>query len=76
MSSCGLTRLIALGWLVGFGVLTLTGSSAAGWIAALVAVAIVIGVQRVRGGGSSCPVPTPADERADRRSPAEVPPPR
>jgi hypothetical protein len=76
VSTCGLTRLVALGWLVGFGVLTISGSSAAGWVAALVTVAIAIGVQRVRGSGSSCPIPTPADERAGRRSAAEVPPPR
>jgi hypothetical protein len=73
VNTCGLTRLIALGWLVGFGVATMTGSSAAGWVTALVTVAIVIGVQRVRGGGAACPIPTPAEEHADRLTPAEVP---
>lgn len=76
MNTCGLTRLIALAWLVGFGMTTITGSTAAGWLAALAAVAIVIGIRRVRGGGASCPIPTPAYEHADRRSGAEVPPPR
>lgn len=58
MTTCGLTRLLALGWIVGLGVSTLAGSSAAGWIAALATLAVVIGVQRHRGGGWACPVPT------------------
>ena len=74
INTCGVTRLIALGWLVGFGVATLVGSSAAGWVAALLTMAVVIGIQRARGGGGSCPIPTsPSREQATGLTVDEVP---
>lgn len=60
---CGMTRLLVVGFVLGTLVATLTGNDAAGWVAALVGVAVVAAVQQVRGTRASCAVERPASRR-------------
>jgi hypothetical protein len=66
---CGLTRFLLVGFVLGTVVSSVTGNDVYGWAAALIGVAALAVVQRVRGTAAACavrPAPVPARRRAHR----------
>ena len=66
---CGLTRFLLVGFVIGTVASSVTGSDGFGWAAALIGVASLAVVQRIRGTAAACavrPAPVPARRRVDR----------
>ena len=60
ISVCGLTRLVAPAFFVGFTAAVWTGRDVVGWVVAAAVAAGLYGWGRFRGTSVSCPVPTAA----------------
>lgn len=71
VDTCGATRLLVPGFLIGLSVSSVAGSDLLGWIAGAVTVAVLIVVQRFRGTGSACAIHLPEGPTHDGVSSSE-----
>lgn len=68
INTCGITRTLVPGFIVGVAISTFTRNDAAAWIAAVATIALTALVKRARGTSGSCALPeraAPGDDQRD-----------